>query len=74
MIATDIIREIMKLKEIKHTVLANRINVKSNTLSERLTQKNISVIKMNEMLRAMDYKLVAVPREARLPDGGYEVE
>lgn len=72
--ATEVIREVMKEKEVKPSTLAARLNIKNNVLSERLGQKNISMEKLNEMLRMLDYKVVIVPREARVPDGGYEVE
>ena len=74
MIAMEVIKEIMKLKDIRPAVLCDKLNIKSNVLSERFKQKNVSVEKLNEMLRVMDYKIVAVPRDARIPDGGYKIE
>ena len=74
MIATEALRTIMKSKDVRHTTLASRLNIKSNVLSERFAQKNVSVAKLNEMLRVLDYKIVLVPRETRLPEGGFEVE
>ena len=74
MIAMEAVREVMKLKDIRPAVLCDRLKIKSNVLSERFKQKNVSVEKLNDMLRAMDYKVVVVPREARIPEGGYEVE
>ena len=74
MIAMEAVKEIMKLKDIRPAVLCDRLNIKSNVLSERFKQKNVSVEKLNEMLRAMDYKVVIVPRESRIPEGGYEIE
>lgn len=71
--ANEIIREVMKLKEVKPSVLASRLNIKNNVLSERLSQKNISIDKMNEMLRVLDYKIVVIPRESRVPEDGFEV-
>ena len=72
--ANEIIREIMKLKEVRPTVLSARLNIKKNVLSQRLTQTNISIDKMNEMLRVLDYKSMVVPRETKVPEGGFEVE
>lgn len=72
--ATEAVREIMARNAIKVATLAARLNIKSNVLSERLSQQNISIVKMNEMLRAMDYKIVVMPREARIPEGGIEVD
>ena len=74
MLAMEAIREIMKLKGIRPAILCDRLKIKSNVLSERFKQKNVSVEKLNDMLRAMDYKVVVVPREARVPEGGYEIE
>lgn len=74
MIAMEAVKTIMKMKDIRPAVLCDRLQIKSNVLSERFKQKNVSVEKLNDMLRAMDYKVVVVPREVRLPDGGFEIE
>jgi hypothetical protein len=74
MIAMEAVKEIMKLRDIRPAVLCDRLKIKSNVLSERFKQKNVSVEKLNDMLRAMDYKVVVVPRDSRLPEGGYEIE
>ena len=74
MIAMEAVKEIMKQKEVRPAVLCDRLKIKSNVLSERFKQKNVSVEKLNDMLRAMDYKVLVVPRDARIPEGGYEIE
>ena len=74
MIAMEAVKEIMKIKDIRPAVLCDRLKIKSNVLSERFKQKNVSVEKLNDMLRAMDYKVVVVPRDTRLPEGGFEIE
>lgn len=74
MLAMEALREIMKLREVRPAMLCDRLGIKSNVLSERFKQKNVSVTKLDEMLRLMDYKIVLVPREARTPEGGFEVE
>ena len=74
MIAMEAVKEIMKLKDIRHAVLCDKLNIKSNVLSERFKQKNVSVEKLNDMLRVMDYKIVAVPRDTRIPEGGFKIE
>lgn len=74
MVAMEAVKEIMKLKDIRPAVLCDRLKIKSNVLSERFKQKNVSVEKLNDMLRAMDYKVVVVPRDTRLPEGGFEIE
>lgn len=72
--ANEAIRSIMKTQEVKLSTVASRVGISSNALNMRLSQDNISISKLNEILRAMDYKIVAVPRNARVTDGGYEVE
>ena len=62
------------MKDIRPAVLCDRLKIKSNVLAERFKQKNVSVEKLNDMLRAMDYKVVIVPRDARIPEGGFEIE
>ena len=74
MIAMEAVKEIMKLKDIRPAVLCDKLNIKSNVLSERFKQKNVSVEKLNDMLRVMDYKIVAVPRDSRIPEGGFKIE
>lgn len=72
--ATNAVRKIMELKGVKPSVLCDRLGIKSNVLAERLKQKNISVDKLNEMLKVMDYKILLVPRETRTSEGSFEVE
>ena len=71
--ATDIIRTIMNLEGVKPSALASRLNIKNNVLSERLGQTNISISKLNEMLRVLDYKVIVVPSDRRLKDGEFEI-
>lgn len=72
--ATTAVREVMTIRNEKVASLADKLKVKSNVLSERLSQDNISVVKLDEMLRLMDYKIVIVPRETREQEGWYRVE
>ena len=73
----DILKEVMTAKSLSNAELAKRLNVSNATIWERLNNKNVKDIPvslMTTMLRAMDYKIVAVPRKTRIPEGGYEVE
>ena len=72
--ATTAVREVMTIRNEKVASLADKLTVKSNVLSERLSQDNISIVKLDEMLRLMDYKIVIVPRETREQEGWYRVE
>lgn len=72
--ALDAVKEVMRIRGVKQIELADRIRVKQSTLSERMSQKNVSVQKLDEMLNAMDYKIVIVPRNSKVPENGFEVE
>ena len=74
MTAAEAIREILNRTGVGVTALAGRLNINQNTMSMRLSQKSMTVAKLHETLRVLDYKVVVVPREARIPDGGFEVE
>jgi len=71
--AGEILRAIMRERSIRPTDLAAILGVKNNVLSERLSQKNISIDKMNEMLAALGYKLAVLPAETKIPEKGYEI-
>lgn len=70
----EAVREIMKNKEVGVNALAGRIDKTPRLVSERLNQENISIAKLREMLIALDYKVVLVPRNAKVPENGFEVE
>lgn len=73
----EIIKMIMKEQEVSNSVLAKRLGVTQATLWDRLDttprkgkpRKDISVALFSEMLRALDYKVVVVPENARIRDG-----
>ena len=72
--ATDGVREVMKVRGVRFVDLRKRLGLESNTMSNRLSQENISIGKLNEMLRVLDYKVVIMPNDTRLREGEYEVE
>lgn len=72
--AITAIREIMEIQSVGVCKLADRLGMKQNALSMRLKQKTISTDKLAETLRMLDYKIVLVPRETRVPEGGFEIE
>lgn len=72
--ATDIVRTIMKNNGIKIAALADKLKIRSNVISVRLTQDNISISKLDEMLRLMDYKIIVVPRDTIEKEGWYRAE
>lgn len=73
--ANEIVRSIMKNQDIQNCKLASRIGCSNATIYERLTQTNISVNNLLQMLAALDYELVIQPKSSgRRPDGCYVVE
>ena len=71
---TEILKAIMTAKDVGVTKLASRLGKKTNVISERVRQTNISIDKLNEMLRVLDYKVVIVPIDGKLPKDSFEVE
>lgn len=72
--AGDAIKKVMEEQGARVSQIAYMTGKKSNVISERLSQENISVGKMLEMLRVLNYKIVIMPRDAKTQDGWYEVE
>ncbi len=73
--ATDVVRVIMKENSVKVTTLAGRLSLKrSSVLSDRLSQENISVAKLDEMLRLLGYKIMIMPDETPEEEGWYRAE
>lgn len=72
--ANEAVRSVMKGKGIRPADLRRRLGIESNTMANRLMRESMNVNKLAEMLRAMDYKLVAVPADTRLSADEYEVE
>ena len=70
----EAVREIMKEQEVGVSTLASRIGKTPRLVSDRLAMENISIGKLNELLRVLDYKVVVVPRSRVTKSGEYEVE
>ena len=73
--ANEAVKEIMNQQEIGPTALASRIGKSPRLVSDRINKmENISIGKLNELLRALDYKIMIVPRSHTKKSGEYEVE
>ena len=73
--AGEAVKEVMRKEGIKQAELCSRLEIKQPTLSERLSQKNLSINKLNEMLNVMGYKVVVVPRNAQFKNcEGIDIE
>lgn len=71
---TDALIQIKEKQGIGTNALADRMGRNPRLISERIHQENISIGKLDEILRALDYKIVLVPRETREQEGWYRVE
>lgn len=77
MLVKSAVRAIMERKGIGLNALAKEIGKIPQTVSDRLNpakSTNLSIDKLDELIRAMGYKIVLVPEETKLKDGWYEVE
>lgn len=77
MLAKKAVREVMERKQVGTNLLADRIGKPARLVCDRLSlekSENISVEKLTELLRAMDYKVVIMPRETRLGADWIEIE
>lgn len=72
--ATAAVRKVMKEQGVGLSKLADRIEKSMRLVSDRLSQDNISVRNLREMLRGLDYKIVIMPRDVSTPKGGIEIE
>lgn len=82
----EIIREIMRAKGIRNADMASALKLSPNALWDRLKVKkningktvktlNISVDKLNDMLRYLGYDLVVLPRgKANRIDGAFIID
>lgn len=70
----EAIREIMKKQDIGITKIANRLGKSKSVVSERVRQDNISVAKLDEILRVLDYKIVLVPLDTSTSKDSFEIK
>ena len=82
MTGREIIRDIMSKEEITNSILANRLGITQAALWDRIDtqprkgkpRKDIPVSLLAEMLRMMDYKVVVLPKSARVSEEGYVID
>lgn len=73
--ATEAIKKIMGDLNISNAKLASRIGCSNAVIYERLTQKNISIKALDQMLAALDYEIIIQPKSSgRRPDGCYVID
>lgn len=76
--AKEVVREIMKLTGVTNAMLAHRMNtdlrVMWDLVSKEKESNDMSTRKLVPVLNALDYKVVVIPRDEKVPKGGYLIE
>lgn len=72
--AMDAVRKVMEESGLRHVDFAYKLGIKSQILSSRYTQKNVSVEKLNEMLSVLNYKIVIMPKVYENPKDSFTIE
>lgn len=73
----EAVKEVMKRTNFSVNALAEGMGMekkKANVLSQRFTQDNVSVKKLDEMLRVMGYKIVVMPANKATPSDSFRIE
>lgn len=73
----EIVKDIMKEQGVTNAQMADRLGITPAALWDRINSskvKDIPLSTLNEMLVKLDYKILIVPRDNRVPDKGYKVE
>ena len=77
MTSKEIVKTIMEQQGVSNAELAHRVGVKPTAMWDRLNNtnsKDLNVALLDDMLRALGYKIQIVPFNKQTPDGGYEVK
>lgn len=74
----EVVKAIMQERNMGNAELASKLRITPAALWDRLNNRRVktdlSATLLSDMLRLMDYKVVAVPRTSRVPAGGFEIE
>lgn len=73
----NVVKELMDTNDVSIANLAARLGITGAAMWDRINTKkakDIPASTLTEILRQLDYKLVAVPRSTRLPNGSYEID
>ena len=75
--ARELIKTVMSVNGVTNAELARRLDITQATVWDRLNnkkgRKDIPVSLLKTMLGAIGYKIVVVPDEMPIPEGGYEI-
>lgn len=81
-----IVKDIMKKQDIGNAQMAKRLSISPQSMYDRLNNtsridnngnsvsRDLNVQSLNEILKALDYKIIIAPSNSKVPSGGYVVE
>lgn len=72
--AIEIVKTVMKEKDMTNGKLGNAIERTGDVVNKRLSQKDLSAGVLAEMLAAMGYKVVVMPVEDKTPAGAFVID
>ena len=72
--AVDIVKSVMKEKDMTNGKLGNALERNGDVVNKRLKQSDLSAGVLAEMLNAMGYKVVVMAAGEKTPNGAYVVD
>ncbi len=76
MTSKKLIKTLMTEHNITNAEMAKNLGITQAALWDRLNPKksdNTTVTKLDDMLSILGYKIIVVPDETPIPEGGYEI-
>jgi hypothetical protein len=77
MTGREVVKKIVEENGMSNAAFAKRCGVSGAAMWDRLNNikvKDIPLSLLNDMLRVLDYKILVVPANAKVPAGGYYVD
>lgn len=77
MTSKELIKTLMTEHDITNAEMAKTLGITQAALWDRLNSKksdNTTVKKLGDMLNVMGYKIIVVPDEVPIPEGGYAID
>lgn len=77
MTGRDIVKAIMTKVGVTNATLAGRIGIAPNVMWDRINNKRVKDIplsSLDELVRALDYKIMIVPMRTKCPEDGFVIE
>lgn len=72
--AIEIVKAIMKYRNMTNGKLGNAIERNADVVNKRLNQKELTAGVLAEMVNAMGFKVVVMDVNAKTPEGAYVID